>query len=305
MRQPTVSVIISSYNYGRFIGATIESVLAQTLPAHEIIVIDDGSSDDSAAVVKSFGSRVKFIQQENQGVCAVRNKGAKMATGEILAFLDSDDIWLPRKLELQAEAFTADAEVGLVSCGLREFDVGGETICEYSNGKSGWCAREILLFRDFVLNTTASAIAVRREVFERVGGFDESREIFAAEDYELCYRIAKISKLHFVPEVLVDFRIHGKNGHLNIPQMERAMMAAYKKIFAGADAESLATRHESYGNLHHMLAGSYFRAKNYPAFLRHAARSFWLTPGNISRFAGFPVRWWKRNRSSLAYKKLY
>lgn len=305
MRQTSISVIISSYNYGRFIGATIQSVLEQTLPAHEIIVIDDGSSDDSAEVIKSFGARVKFIQQENQGVCAVRNKGARLATGDVLAFLDSDDIWLPRKLEMQAQAFSSDPEVGLVSCGLREFDTNGETLAEYVDGKSGWCAREILLFRDFVLNTTASAIAVRRETFERVGGFDESREIFAAEDHELCYRAAKISKLVFIQEVLVDFRIHGKNGHLNIPQMERAMLAAYKKMFSQAEPDALSIKRESYGNLYRMLAGSYFRAKDYRSFLKNSAKSLWLTPGNISRFAGFPIRWWRRNNSAPNYKKSY
>lgn len=298
MRRPSVSVIISSYNYAHFLGTTIESVLAQTYPAHEIIIIDDGSTDASAEVARSFGARVKFIGQKNQGVCVARNHGARLATGDVLAFLDSDDIWRPRKLERQVAAFTADPEVGLVSCGIRYFNPQGETIVEYTQGKSGWCARDILLYKEPVLNTTASAIAVSREVFERIGGFDERRELFAAEDREFSYRAAQISKIVFIPEILVDYRIHGGNGHLNIRQMERALLFAYQKIFSHADADTLQLRRESYGNLHRMLAGCYFRINDYPLFVKHALRSLWLTPRSLKHFAAFPARVWKRRSPS-------
>ena len=294
MRRPSVSVVISSYNYAHFLGATVESVLAQTCPAREVIIIDDGSTDNSAEVARSFGDRVRFVEQENQGVCAARNNGARLATGDVLAFLDSDDLWLPRKLERQAAAFEADPEVGLVSCGIRYFNPRGETIVEYAEGKSGWCAKDILLYREPVLNTTASAIAVRRDVFERAGGFDERRELFAAEDREFAYRAAKISKLRFIPEILVDYRVHGGNGHLNIRQMERALLFFYEKTFGHADAETRRIRRESYGNLHKILSGCYFRINDYPAFVRHAARSLWLTPRNIKHFAAFPVRLLRR-----------
>ena len=101
MNNLTVSVIISSYNYDRFIGETIESVLAQTRPADEVIVVDDGSTDNSTDVIRSFGSPVTLITQKNQGVCKARNVGAGIAKGEILVFLDSDDLWRPEKLARQ------------------------------------------------------------------------------------------------------------------------------------------------------------------------------------------------------------
>jgi glycosyltransferase involved in cell wall biosynthesis len=294
MRRPSVSVVISSYNYAHFLGATVESVLAQTYPAREIVIIDDGSTDNSAEVARSFGDRVRFVEQENQGVCAARNNGARLATGDVLAFLDSDDLWLPRKLERQAAAFAADPEVGLVSCGIRYFNPQGETIVEYVEGKSGWCAKDILLYREPVLNTTASAVAVRRDVFERAGGFDERLELIAAEDREFAYRAALISKLSFIPEILVDYRVHGGNGHLNIRQMERALLYFYEKTFGRADEETRRIRRESYGNLHKILAGCYFRNNDYPAFVRHAAKSLWLTPHNIKHFAAFPARLLRR-----------
>ncbi|HEY9284861.1 MAG TPA: glycosyltransferase [Pyrinomonadaceae bacterium] len=290
MPQPSISVVITSYNYAHFLGETIRSVLSQTRPAGEVIVVDDGSADDSVAVARSFGDRVRVVEQPNQGVCVARNNGARLATGDVIAFLDSDDIWLPHKLERQAEAFRADPEVGLVSCGIRFFNPRGETIVEYNEGKSGWCANDILLYKEPVLNTTASAVAVRRDVFEAAGGFDPRRELFAAEDREFAYRAARLAKIAFIPEILVDYRIHGANGHLNIRQMDRALFFAYEKIFSGADEETLRLRRESYGNLHRMLAGCYFRRRDFAPFVKHAARSLWLTPSSVKRFAAFPVR---------------
>lgn len=290
MPKPSISVVISSYNYAHFLGETIQSVLGQTYPAREVIVVDDGSSDDSVGVARSFGERVRVVEQENGGVCVARNHGARLATGDVLAFLDSDDIWLPRKLERQAEAFGSDPEVGLVSCGIRFFNPRGETIVEYNEGKSGWCAKDILLYKEPVLNTTASAVAVRRDVFEAAGGFDQRRELFAAEDREFAYRAARLAKLVFIPEILVDYRIHGANGHLNIRQMERALFFAYEKIFSRADEETRRLRRESYGNLHRMLAGCYFRTNDLPRFAKHAASSLWLTPSSVRHFAAFPVR---------------
>src|SRR5678815_3268727 len=101
MANLTVSVIISSYNYERFIGQTIESVLAQTRPADEVIVVDDGSSDNSTDVIRSFGAAVNLIKQKNQGVCKARNVGAEIAKGEVLVFLDSVDLKKKKKLARQ------------------------------------------------------------------------------------------------------------------------------------------------------------------------------------------------------------
>jgi glycosyltransferase involved in cell wall biosynthesis len=297
MNNLTVSVIISSYNYDRFIGETIESVLAQTRPADEVIVVDDGSTDNSTNVIRSFGPPVTLITQKNQGVCKARNVGAGIAKGEILVFLDSDDLWRPEKLARQVDAFAADPEVGLVSCGLRYFDETGNTIIVYDKGKSGWCAKDIILFREPVLSTTASAIAVRKDVFEAVGGFDERRELFSAEDLEFCYRASAASKLAFIPEVLVDYRIHGANGHLNIKRMDRALRFAYEKIFAEASADIQAVKRESYGNLYCNLAGSHFRAGNYGWWVANTVKGLFLTPSNIRQFVGYPGRLYHRKRT--------
>ena len=99
----TVSAVIPAYNAGKYVGRAIESVLAQTHKADEIIVVNDGSSDDTAEVVERFGGAVRFIRQENAGASVARNTGIEAATSEWIAFLDADDEWLPNKLKLQTE----------------------------------------------------------------------------------------------------------------------------------------------------------------------------------------------------------
>src|SRR4051794_8654152 len=94
-----VAVIIPTFNYARFVGRAVQSVLDQTFPPAEVIVVDDGSTDATAGVLESFGSRITVLRQQNRGVAAARNLGVRHSTAPLLAFLDADDLWLPRKLE--------------------------------------------------------------------------------------------------------------------------------------------------------------------------------------------------------------
>lgn len=296
----TVSVIISSYNYEKYITDTIQSVLDQTFEPNEIIIVDDGSTDNSVERIKEkFNSKVSLIEQKNKGACSARNHGAKLATSDILAFVDSDDIWLPQKLEYQMREFENDPQVGIVSCGFRAFDDLGNTLYVNNKGQSGWVADKILLFKESVLNTTASAIAVRRSVFEKIGGFDERREMFSAEDRNLCYRASLISKLSYVNKVLLDYRIHGKNGHMNFRRMEKAYLFSYKTIFNGENENVMKLERRTYGNLATMFAGIYFQDGDYISFFRSTIKSLILTPSNITQFLGFPKRILSRRIKAL------
>src|SRR4051795_3380132 len=107
---PLVSVVIPNYNYGRYVRQAVDSVLAQTYPSVEIIVVDDGSSDDSVALLQSYGSSIKLVAQSNGGVHKARNRGIEESKGEFVAFLDADDWWEPTKLARQMELF-ADPRV--------------------------------------------------------------------------------------------------------------------------------------------------------------------------------------------------
>ena len=292
-----VSVIIPTYNYAHFISEAVESVLAQTFPIFEIIVVDDGSSDNTEEVVKQFGDKVKYIKQKNGGVGLARNTGAKNSGGDYIAFLDADDVWLPEKIEHQIQLFQTDDQIGLNTTAMLEFDVTGTTGRIYSEGKNGWCADSLLLLEPVAIGPGSTTL-VKREVFEKIGGFDESRELYPSEDWEFCYRVAREFKLAFLSDVLVRYRNHGSNGHLNIRRFESAMFFAFSKIFNNDEREIQKLKQESYGNLHKILAGSYFQNRFYGKFLKHSIQSVWLMPKNIRHFVSYPLRYFERSNKS-------
>ncbi|MBA3691926.1 MAG: glycosyltransferase family 2 protein [Acidobacteria bacterium] len=289
-----VSVVIPTYNYAHFIAEAVESVLAQTFPIFEIIVVDDGSSDNTEEIIVKFGDKVKYIKQNNGGVGLARNTGVKNSGGEFIAFLDADDIWFPQKIEHQIQLFQTDDKIGLITTGMREFYQKGKTVHIYSDGKNGWCAESLLLLEPVVVGPGSTTL-VKREVFEQIGGFDETKELHPWEDWEFCYRVAREFRLAFLPEILVEYRNHGGNGHLQIPRFERAMNLAFEKIFNDNALEIQKLKGQSYGNLHKILAGSYFQNRHYGKFIKHSLKSVWLMPKNISHFLAFPLRRFRRS----------
>lgn len=278
-----LSVIIPTYNYGPYIADAIDSVLWQTLAPTEIVVIDDGSTDETEAVVRGYGERVKYIRQENAGVCAARNRGVAESTGDLIAFLDADDIWEPTKLERQIAKFASDPEIGLVHCGMREFDSRtGETIALYLDGGEGWVAEDIALWEKPVIVGPGGSIIVRRDVFDEVGGFDE--RLKNGEDWEFCLRVALKYKVGFVAEPLVNYRNHGENATKNIAEMERSTLLAWAKAFDTTDEKIRRLRRRSYGNLHKVLAGSYLHSGQYGGFLRNLIKSLWFRPSYLGYY---------------------
>ena len=283
----SVAVVIPTYNYGRFIGDAIRSVLDQTLPPSEIIVVDDGSTDETAAVVEAFGDAVRYVRQDNMGVCAARNRGVNESTSELIAFLDADDTWEPTNLEKQVARF--DAEIGLVHCGMREFDSEtGETTRFYMDGAEEGVADNLLLWEGSTIAGPGGAITVTRKAFDRVGGFDTRMKV--GEDWDFCYRVARLFKIGFVAEPLVNYRNHKAAAHRNVENMERGMLMFYEKAFATNDPGILRLRRQAYGNFHKVMAGSHLHAGNVGKFFAHAAKSIWMRPRNLEYFLRFPIR---------------
>jgi glycosyltransferase involved in cell wall biosynthesis len=184
---PTVSVIIPAYNAARYLADTLQSALNQTLGDTEVIVVDDGSKDDTASVARSFPA-VKYVHQANAGVSAARNKGAAHASGEFLAFLDSDDLWHPDKLRQQVMALRQHPE----SVFSRTEAVDDPArLTEIVHGTPREDAPHVLI-PDFhasflVPYLTTSTVMVRREAFEEAGGFDTRLRI--AEDVDFYLRV--------------------------------------------------------------------------------------------------------------------
>ena len=160
------------------------------------------------------------------------------------------------------------------------------------DGMEGWVFEELLLFRRTVVIASGSTALVPRSTFGTVGGFDP--RLSTAADWAFCYAIASRQRVGFVAEPLVKYRIHGSNMHSNIKTMEHDMLIAYEKAFSSDTGRLNGLRRRAYGNLHMVLAASFFRAGQQIYFARHALKSLWLTPGNVKRLIGFPLRWYYR-----------
>lgn len=211
---PLVSVVIPVYNGEAFVAQAIESVLAQTWPNVELIVINDGSTDRSAEVIARYGDRLVLVEQANQGVAAARNAGMSRARGQFIALLDQDDWWRPEKLARQVPLMLSNPRVGLVHTAVDHYDQTRQQWAEPLNPQArpellvGRCFRQLLL-ENQIYNST---VLLRAEALRQVGLCDLSIQGNTVQDYDLWLRIAQDWELAYVPEPLVVFRIHRHQG---------------------------------------------------------------------------------------------
>jgi len=221
---PSVSVVIPTYNRRQFIGEAVASVLAQSHRELEVIVVDDGSTDGTGAFLQQrFGhdQRFRYVPQENAERAVARNTGIRAAQGQWLAFLDSDDLWLPDKLARQVACVTASPELVLVHTGYTEVDEHNQPL------------RDILLNRRTEPETAFGALVtanficsatplIRRDAFDRVGLFNEDRRLLCFEDWEMWTRLAAVGPIQYLREPLARHRFHPGNTEkpLNLPVYE-------------------------------------------------------------------------------------
>jgi glycosyltransferase involved in cell wall biosynthesis len=301
MAGPRVSVVIPAYGNAHFLGEAVQSVLDQTRPADEVIVVDDGSPDESAAVARSFGDAVRLLEQANAGVAAARNAGAAASTGDLLAFLDADDVWLPEKLEKQVARFAETPDAGLVHCGFTTIDEQGrrlETRVEGLEGRAAGDMLHILTGQRGRLHGGGSSMMLTRGAFDESGGFDA--RLPPTEDWDMTFRVMRRRPIAFVPEPLLLYRQHPGNAHRQIERVERGMMLGFSKAFEQPDPDFAGSAREAYGQLHLVLAGSYWEVGDRRAFARHAARAVAKRPASALRLAGYPLRRLRRAAGSPA-----
>lgn len=254
-RSSQVSVVIPAYNSAATLRRALDSVLAQTVAPLETIVVDDCSTDNTAEIAGTYADRgVRVVSmKERGGAAGARNMGIEQAHGELIAFLDSDDEWLPRKLELQLTLMDADPKLSLVSCASRlilpEGKDGGDVYGGHQPtvGPNAWKA---LLVTNFI--ATPSVLA-RREQLLKLGGFD--RRLKIGEDQDMWIRLALIGNVGYVPETLV--RVHERRNSLSdwdleeqlqytLPMIERHVKALAHRL---TDAEIRAIRGERISRL--------------------------------------------------------
>ena len=195
---PIISVIIPTYNRNWILKEAIDSVLAQKFMDYEFIVVDDGSTDDTAALLTAYGDRIITIHQENRGVSAARNVGISIARGNYITFLDSDDLWLPEKLLCQVEFFRSHANA--VICQTDELWIrNGVCVNPKKRHKkpSGWIFEPSLQ----LCLVSPSAVMIKKSLFDEVGLFNE---VFpACEDYDLWLRISLKYPIHLIEHQMV------------------------------------------------------------------------------------------------------
>ena len=203
-----VSALVATYNGERFLGETLESILAQRLPPVEILVCDDGSTDSTRELIERAGPRVRLLTQENQGVSSARNRAAAEASGDFLAFLDQDDLWDPDLLQNLAPRLEANPEWALVYSDSRIIDAEAEVHGrrgEFLHYREGRVFQHLLGGNFIPLETTV----LRAEVFKELGGFRSQFRLL--EDLDLCLRASRIRPIGFCPQVLASYRIHDRN----------------------------------------------------------------------------------------------
>jgi len=203
-----VSVVIPARNAGRFLGEALDSVFAQDLDAPEVVVVDDGSTDDTAHVARSYGRGVQVLSQPRSGSGRARNRGLEATSGDLVAFLDADDIWATEKSRLQLPVLDEDPRLGLVFSDMISFREGGQEDRTFFEGRGfdGRCSPSSIFLYDIVSTPT---VILRRSCLDAVGRFDESLAI--GQDTDLWLRIALDFPFAVVNLPLVKRRFHAGN----------------------------------------------------------------------------------------------
>jgi glycosyltransferase involved in cell wall biosynthesis len=281
-----VSVVIPTYNYGQFVGEAIESVLSQTYRPLELIVVDDGSTDDTQEVLARFEGRIHSLSQENQGLSAARNAGIRLAKGEYLAFLDADDYWMPDKLARQVPVLECSPDVGVIYCGMQMLwtETGATRVQGCLPRWQGDIRR--LLLEDNRVTGGPSAVLVRRECFDRVGLFDES--IRSIQDRDMWIRISRHYHFAYVDEPLILYRLHGDNMSRGIGMTRKVAlrheyrMTVVRRAFEEdpIDGDNVILRRRALARAHACAGREYCWAGDYRAAVRHLFQAVCLWPFN-------------------------
>ncbi|MBA6341506.1 glycosyltransferase [Colwellia sp. MB02u-10] len=238
MSQVLVSVVVPVYNGAEYLEKTVESILAQDYENIELILVDDGSVDNSKAIISQLvaqAPRIKPFFNSNGGVAHARNFGIAQAKGDFIAFCDQDDLWLPSKLSQQMPLFSNN-KVGLVYCGAIT-----DYILYKRQSRSGFKNKyKGKVFEQLVqLNMlTCCTAVVRKSDLQQVDGFDDDRALMGVDDWHLWLKLAMVCEFDFVAEHLAVHVFHGDNYSLNDEKMHEAEMVCLKKI------ETIATTYQ-------------------------------------------------------------
>jgi glycosyltransferase involved in cell wall biosynthesis len=263
-------------------------VLAQTYRDIEILVIDDGSTDDTEQVMRRYQAPVRYIRQQNGGVAVARNRGIAESRGRYVAFLDADDTWLPHKLERQIDALNQQPQQRACYSAFTVVDAELNPI-GISRSQRWGSALEDLLTHGNIIGSICTVIC-ERSLLELVGGFDPA--LSQCADWDMWVRLAAQTEFLYLDEPLVTYRQHGTNMSRNAPLLEYDSMQVLNKGFAMPEMpDSLRERRQAALARNYMvLAGTYFHARHYRDFIRCAAQAVAMDFHQIHYLTAFPMR---------------
>jgi glycosyltransferase involved in cell wall biosynthesis len=247
----SVSAVIPTYNCARLLPQAIQSAILQSHRLREIIVVDDGSTDTTEECVHPFLPQIRYIKQENRGLAGARNRGIRESTGEFVAFLDADDVWLTEKTEKQLSAFRSFPNAALAFTDAQVLSPGGETMPTFMFGKGArdGYVFDALLRSSFILPSTAM---IRRACFDDVGLFDE--DLLCVEDLDLWLRITRKYRVNMVDEPLAVWRRQEGGLTAKAINMANGTIQVYRKLLS----ESCDLTSDEMRIAKHRIASCYF-----------------------------------------------
>lgn len=292
---PEVSVVIPAYNAAGFLPDAIDSVLAQTMSDLEVIVVDDGSTDETESVVSRYGPPVRYLRQQNQGVSVARNRGIDESQGRYVAFLDADDTWMPHKLERQLEDLSRHPEHRICFSAFTRVDADLVPL-GVSRGEGRNVTLHDLLTRGNVVGSICTIVCERSLLME-AGGFDSAFSQCA--DWDMWIRLACFTTFYYVDEPLVTYRQHDSNMSRNARLLEDDSLRVLAKGFGSPNLPSdlRSQRKLAFGRNYRVLAGTYFHAGSYRDCLRCLRKSLAHDVLQAKYVVAFPSRWIHRQRA--------
>jgi len=273
---PKVSVIIPTYNRAKYLPKAIDSVLNQTYQDFEIIIVDDGSIDNTKDILAKYDGKIRYFYQENKGPSAARNLGIKKACGEYVAFLDADDIWFPDKLDKQLGIFNNDDKIGLVHSQM--YVISNNNLASLSQNIKpkrlpGSSFAELLFYG----SGPPSTFMVKHKCFKKTGLFDKNLKTL--EDLDMAVRIARFYKVVFIPFPLGSYRQHTTNTTLNTEKVYKGQVSYWAKALTQYAEEVPTTlMKEKLAENSYLLGKVFFNKDNYVEANRSICRAIRICP---------------------------
>jgi len=272
-----VSVIIPTYNCVKYVAKAINSVLEQTYKDYEIVIVDDGSSDDTKKVIEPYliQNNVRYIYQENRGLAAARNTAIRNSKGKYIALLDADDYWSPIKLEKQVSVFEMKPEVEFIHSNMYLFDEHKESRAQkysmnidYNKLTPKALFKKILFWEADVFVTTA---IIKKTVFDKIGYFDENLSYLGCEDREFWLRLVQKCKTFFLNDYLAYYMVRSNSMTKDKNKMQRAREYVIEKTVKDTEIFKNKKRIKQviYSNLYFRYGLDYFRARRRNEALRN------------------------------------